>query len=184
MEIAAGTVYWITGLSGAGKTTLGQMVYETLRAKKPNVFRLDGDIARWAYNDVTDFSLAARRECAFRHARVCKMIADQGIDVVCCTISMFDDVRAWNRENFAQYMEIFLDVPMEVLIARNKKGMYSQASEGKMKNVMGIDQKLELPRQPDVHFINEGTEPLQEVARRLHEAIGAAAARKGIAWEG
>ena len=119
-NLTRGTVYWITGLSGAGKTTLGMLLYDMMRAKKPNVFRLDGDIARWAYNDVTDFSIEARRECAFRHARVCKMIADQGIDVICCTISLFHDVQAWNKENLARYVEIFLDVPMDILMQRNQ----------------------------------------------------------------
>ncbi len=182
-NLTRGTVYWITGLSGAGKTTLGMLLYNMMRAKKPNVFRLDGDIARWAYNDVTDFSIEARRECAFRHARVCKMIADQGIDVICCTISLFHDVQAWNKENLARYVEIFLDVPMNILVQRNQKGLYSQVKEGKTKNVMGVDQKLELPQAPDIHFINDGRLAPKEAAMKIYQEILSVEERKDIPWE-
>ena len=170
-QVTAGTVYWITGLSGAGKTTIGTLLYHIMREKKPNVFRLDGDIARWAYNDVTDFSIEARRDCAFRHARVSKMIADQGIDVICCTVSLFHDVQAWNRANFARYVEIFLDVPMDILERRNQKGMYAKAKAGQMKDVMGVDQKMELPLRPDVHFVNDGRLSPEEAVRQLYQEI-------------
>lgn len=182
-QVTAGTVYWITGLSGAGKTTMGTLLYHIMRAEKPNVFRLDGDIARWAYNDVTDFSLEARRACAFRHARVSKMIADQGIDVICCTVSLFHEVQAWNRENFARYVEIFLDVPMDILERRNQKGMYKKAKAGEMKNVMGVDQKMEFPLRPDIHFVNDGRWPPKEAARRLFREILAVEAKRSQPME-
>ena len=134
-QATVGTVYWITGLSGAGKTTMGTLLWQLMREEKPNVFRLDGDIARWAYNDVTDFSIEARRDCAFRHARVSKMIADQGIDVICCTVSLFHDVQEWNRDNFSRYVEIFLDVPMDILERRNQKGMYKIKKTQKKTNI-------------------------------------------------
>lgn len=182
-QVTAGTVYWITGLSGAGKTTMGTQLYQIMRREKPNVFRLDGDIARWAYNDVTDFSIEARRECAFRHARVSKMIADQGIDVICCTVSLFHEVQAWNRENFARYVEIFLDVPMEILARRNQKGMYSEAKAGRMKNVMGVDQKMEFPLRPDIHFVNDGRLPPEEAVQRLYQEILSVKANKSQPME-
>lgn len=167
MEKKIGRVYWITGLSGAGKTTIGTLLYERIRDFKPNVFRLDGDIGRWAYNDTTDYSYEARKDCAFRHARVCKMISDQGIDVVCCTISMFRDVRAWNRENIPGYVEIFLDVPMEVLMKRNQKDLYQKVTKGQEKNVAGLDLKVELPDNPDIVVCNDGSRSPQDVVDDL-----------------
>ena len=161
-----GTVYWLTGLSGAGKTTIGYLFYNKIYEQKKKIFRLDGDIARWPYNDVTDYSIEARRECAFRHARVCKMLADQGIDVICCTISMFKDVRKWNSENLENYVEIFLDAPMDILYQRNQKGLYEKG-----KDVMGVDQKMELPDKPDIYILNDGSETPENIAEILFAQI-------------
>ena len=165
-----GKVYWITGLSGAGKTTIGTRLFERLREEKPNVFRLDGDVGRWAYNDKVGYSREERLDGAYRNARVCKMIADQGIDVVCCTISMYDEVRAWNRENMENYREVYLEVPLEVLIKRDQKGLYTRVQKGSVKDVVGMDLKLEFPKHPDVRVMNDGTLTPDEVVAKILEA--------------
>lgn len=162
-----GTVYWITGLSGAGKTTIGTLLYENIRRDKPNVFRLDGDVGRWAYNDKVGYSREERLDGAYRNARVCKMIADQGIDVVCCTISMYDEVRTWNREHMENYKEIYLEVPLEVLIKRDQKGLYTSVQKGSMKDVVGMDLQLEFPKTPDVRIVNDGALTPEEVVARI-----------------
>ncbi len=165
-----GNVYWITGLSGAGKTTIGTCLFERLREAKPNVFRLDGDVGRWAYNDKVGYSREERLDGAYRNARVCKMIADQGIDVVCCTISMYDEVRAWNRENMENYKEVYLEVPIEVLIRRDQKGLYTSVQKGSVKDVVGMDLKLEFPKHPDVRIVNDGSLTPDEVVAKILEA--------------
>ena len=165
-----GKVYWITGLSGAGKTTIGTRLFERLREAKPNVFRLDGDVGRWAYNDKVGYSREERLDGAYRNARVCKMIADQGIDVVCCTISMYDEVRAWNRENMENYKEVYLEVPLEVLIKRDQKGHYTSVRKGAVKDGVGMDLKLEFPKHPDVRVTNDGTLTPDEVVAKILEA--------------
>ncbi|WP_029540993.1 adenylyl-sulfate kinase [Selenomonas sp. AB3002] len=152
-----GTVYWITGLSGAGKTTVGKILYERIRAKKPNVFFLDSDAGRIVFNDKCGYSREERLDGAYRNARVCKMIADQGIDVICSTISMFDEVRDWNRANIENYKEIYLEVPMEVLIKRDQKGLYTKVQNGECKDVAGMDMKLAFPKAPDIKVVNDGT---------------------------
>ena len=152
-----GNLYWITGLSGAGKTTIGKLLYEKIKENKPNIFFLDGDIARWAYNDKSGYAKEERKDAAYRNSRVCKIIVEQEIDVICCTVGMFDCVREWNRKNFSKYHEIFIDVPMEILIKRDKKGLYSGIKEGKAQDVVGVDLKLELPKNPDLKINNDGT---------------------------
>lgn len=152
-----GYVYWVTGLAGAGKTTIGRILYEKLRKKCVNVIFLDGDILRNVFQDMGGFSAADRRMYASAYGRLCKMLSDQGMNVVCCTVSMFDEVRRWNRDNISFYREIFLDVPLEVLKKRDQKGLYSRAVRGEVKDVVGVDLNLELPRYPDVRIENDGS---------------------------
>ena len=154
--MTTGTVYWITGLSGAGKTTLGNLLYERIRRLKPNVFMLDGDVGRWAYNDAIGYSKKEREEGAYRNGRVCKMISDQGIDVICCTVSMFEGVRDWNRKNIKYYKEIYLEVPIEILVLRDQKGLYTGVRSGKKCNVVGMDIEVELPQKPHLKIVNDG----------------------------
>ena len=116
-----GTVYFFTGLSGAGKTTIGGLFYQRLRARKENVILLDGDMIRPVFCEELGYSSTDRLKTAKRIFRVCKMLADQGIDVVCCSISLYEEVRSWNREHIEHYREIYIRVKRETLLARNQK---------------------------------------------------------------
>src|SRR5580698_2375933 len=96
---ATGRVYWITGLSGAGKTTVGQELWQRLRAAGRSAIFLDGDALREVIAEDLGHNTGSRRKSAMRNARLCKMLSSQGQDVVCPTISMFHEVQQWNREN-------------------------------------------------------------------------------------
>lgn len=162
-----GTVYFFTGLSGAGKTTIGSLFHQRLKAKKPNVVRLDGDLFRPVYLEDIGYSDDDRRKGAQRTFRVCKMLADQGIDVVVCTISMYEEVRRWNRENIDNYKEIYIRVTRETLLARNQKGLYSSG-----KNVVGVDLPFDEPQTPDVIIQNDGQETPLAIVQRLEREFG------------
>ena len=161
-EITPGTLYWFTGLSGAGKTTIGKLLYAKLRKEKDNVVLMDGDMLRSALKRY-DYSRAYREKRSYRDVEICKMITDQGIDIVWCGINMFDGVREWSRAHIPNYREIYLEVPMEVLFQRDTKGLYAGAREGRIKDVVGMDQKAELPKSPDVHYVNDGSVPPEQV---------------------
>ena len=165
-----GRVYWITGLSGAGKTTVGTSLYDHLRRQKDNVVFLDGDILREVFQN-TDYSYEARKTLGFQYARLCKLLSDQGMDIVICAIVMFDEIREWNRENFSDYMEIYLEVPMEELQRRNQKKLYSQAAAGEVRNVVGMDLELELPKNPDLTIRNYGDTSVKEALKRILEHL-------------
>src|SRR5271155_6202963 len=138
-ETSPGRVFWITGLSGAGKTTLGQELWTGLRAAGRPVIFLDGHLLRAAIAEDLGHSAVNRRRSAMRNARLCRLLAGQGFDVVCATISLFHEVQRWNRENIPGYREIYLRVPLDELRRRDSKGIYAGAERGDACDIVGID---------------------------------------------
>jgi glutamine kinase len=153
---ALGRVYWITGLSGAGKTTVGQELWRRLRAAGRSAVFLDGDALREVIAEDLGHSTDNRRKSAMRNARLCRMLSSQGQDVVCPTISMFHEVQRWNRQNIPGYREIYLQVPLEELQRRDAKGIYAAAHRGDLRDVVGLDVPAELPEAPDLTLDNFG----------------------------
>ncbi len=152
-----GKVYWITGLSGAGKTTIGRLFFENRKAENTATVFLDGDTLRRVFGDDLGYTEEDRRKCAMRYSRLCALLSSQGIDVVICTISMFHAVREWNREHIPGYCEIYIRVPMEVLRQRDQKGLYSGKTSEKEKDLVGVDIQFEEPVSPDIVLDNDGT---------------------------
>lgn len=105
-------VYWFTGLSGSGKTTIGKLFYKELTDMNCSVAFLDGDEMRWVFGNDLGYTLEERKKSAMRNARLCKLLSDQGLDIVCCTISMFDSVRDWNKKHIPGYVEIYVKASM------------------------------------------------------------------------
>jgi glutamine kinase len=166
-EVSPGRVFWITGLSGAGKTTLGQELRSRLRAAGRPVVFLDGDALRGVIAEDLGHSADNRRQSAMRNARLCRLLADQGADVVCATISLFHEVQRWNRENIPGYREIYLRVPMDELRSRDSKGLYARSECGDVQDVVGIDVLAEAPLAPDLVLDNYGTLDVATAVERL-----------------
>lgn len=162
-----GTVYWITGLSGAGKTTIGKLLYEKIRVEHANTVFLDGDVLRKVFGDDLGYSKEDRRKCAMRYSRLCAMLQEQGMNVICCTISMFDSVREWNREHICNYKEIYVKASMETLLVRDQKGLYSGVTEEKQKEVVGVHMEIEEPKNPDLVLYNDGQMTAEELVNKI-----------------
>ena len=158
----SGNVYWLTGLSGAGKTTIGRLWHEELRRSGVPAVFLDGDELRQVFGDDLGFTEADRRKSAMRNARLCALLSRQGLTVVCCTISMFDAVREWNRANIPGYFEVYVKAAMEPLRRRDQKGLYSGGTE-----VAGVHFSVEEPKTPDLILENDGQTTPAEQVRRL-----------------
>ena len=164
-----GTVYFFTGLAGAGKTTIGGLFYQRLKARKNDLVLLDGDqLRRLSFNKHSGYSTEERRAGAFYNFEMCKMLADQGIDVVLCSISMYSDARSWARENIENYREIYVKVSRDTLYRRDQKGLYSSG----MKNVVGVDLLCEEPEHSDFIVENDGQESPEEIVERLERTLG------------
>lgn len=166
-----GGVYWVTGLSGAGKTTLGRLLFERLKQDKRQAVYLDGDILREIFGNDLGYSQEDRRKSAMRNSRLCKALSDQGIDVTIATISMFHSCRDWNRANIPGYREIYIRVPWEVLRQRDQKGLYSGADKGEVAHVVGFDIPFEEPQNSDLIIDNDGSVSPEELADHIYQSV-------------
>jgi len=161
-----GTVYWVTGLSGAGK-----QLYYKIKSAHSNTLFLDGDELRKVLGIKSSFSPKERLSIAYKYSRLCKLIVNQNLNVVIATISMFHEIRDWNKKNLSKYREIYIKVPMEVLIQRDQKKIYSSAIKNQKKNVTGLDIKLEEPRKPDVLCINDGSKNIEQLSNDIFNEL-------------
>lgn len=150
-------VFWITGLSGAGKSSIARDLVAALRAQGRTVVLLDGDEIRAAIDDPSiGHDRESRLKQARRIARLAKLIENNGPVVVVATISFFHEIHEWNRKNFKNYFEIYVKVDLSVLQERNARGLYEKARQGTEKNIVGLDLLAEEPLHP--HLILENNE--------------------------
>lgn len=149
-------VIWITGLSGSGKTSLAQELAKLLRSLGEHLVILDGDELREIFtldaSDEKQFSRQTRLKLAMHYANLCKLISSQGVSVVIATISLFKEVHAWNRLNFPNYFEVYLNVPLEVLKDRDPKGIYRRFDLGQELGVVGLDIDFDIPNNPELEL--------------------------------
>lgn len=159
--MGSGRVYWITGLSNSGKTTIGTALYYELRKGRNNVIILDGDLMKEIASDTETVAYGNRDRMvrARRYSQIAKLLADQGIWVIVCAIAMYDEVRIWNRKNIKGYIEIFLDTPDEVLRKRDRKRLYRKETN------------VEFPKKPDAVFYNDGGEPVREIVGKILKLV-------------
>jgi adenylylsulfate kinase-like enzyme len=147
-------VIWIIGLSGTGKTTLATQVVERIRQSNGKVVLLDGDLIRTLFGNDVDHTIEGRRRNAERLSVLSKYLADQGIDVVAAVLSIFPEWQRWNRENIANYSEVYMKASMETLLRRDIKNLYAKAMRGEITNVVGVDIPFPEPENPDLVLDN------------------------------
>lgn len=166
---------WITGLSGAGKTTLASAVVSRLRADGRPVVQLDGDELRDVLgavaSNVQNHGREARLALAMKYSHLCRLIASQGITVVIATISLFRETHQWNRQNLPGYFEVYLRVPIDELRRRDPKGIYRRFDTGEQSNVAGLDIAFDEPLGAHLVFDFNPTRDLQMLADQLMFAL-------------
>ena len=141
-------IIWITGISGAGKTTLALEVLKKLRNKHKNVVSLDGDIVRDLFENNLNYDINSRITQIKRLQKLSLFLQSQNIIVVVSALYSSANLLRWNRKNFKSYFEIYLDASLDLVIKRDVKGLYKKFKEGKEKNIVGID----IPWNPPLNF--------------------------------
>ncbi len=145
------TCYWITGLSGSGKTTQSKNLKKYLTDNNQPAVLLDGDILR-TIMDSKAYNYHERLRLGYQYSKLCSTIVSQNISVVIAVIGLFHELHSWNRKNIKSYIEIFLDTPIEELIKRDPKKLYKKASNKKLQNLVGVDIVPEFPKSPDIYI--------------------------------
>ena len=172
-------VLWFTGLSGSGKSTIANLVEKALHERGIRTMMLDGDNIRHGLNRDLGFTEADRVENIRRVGEVAKLFVDAGQVVLSCFISPFRAERDMIREllGAGEFIEIFIDVPLEDCIRRDPKGLYAKALAGGIKNFTGIDSPYEAPQAPDIRVAGADETP-ETAAMRIVDWFLADQARK------
>ncbi|MHB8918288.1 MAG: adenylyl-sulfate kinase [Desulfocucumaceae bacterium] len=145
-----GFTIWFTGLSGAGKTTLGKMLFNELEKRGLKAEFMDGDLVRRDLCRDLGFSVEDRIKNIERVVYVAKLLNRHGISVVSSFITPYRGMRNLCRENIERFAELYVSCPLEVLIERDTKGLYRRALAGEIKNFTGLDDPFEEPENPDL----------------------------------
>jgi adenylyl-sulfate kinase len=169
-----GFTLWLTGLSGAGKSTLARLLEARLRALGAKVEVLDGDVVRTHLSKGLGFSKEDRDENIRRIGFVCELLSRNGVIAIAAAISPYRDARAQVRARIADFVEVYLECPLEVLVERDAKGLYKRALAGEIAHFSGVSDPYEPPLQPELTICTATEAPEESVERiwaRL-EALG------------
>ena len=142
--------FWITGLSGSGKTSLGEEIRKEISKKYGTTICISGDDLREIFN-YKNYSKKSRLDLALRYTNFCKMITDQNINIIFSTVSMFHKVRERNKRNIKNYIEIYIKSNIQTLIRKKNKNFY----KGFHKNIVGKNIKAEFPKNPSIILEND-----------------------------
>lgn len=165
-------IVWFTGLSGSGKSTVANLIEKRITAEGKHTYVLDGDNVRHGLNKDLGFTEDDRVENIRRVAEVAKLMADAGLIVLVSFISPFRNERRMAREiaGDIEFMEVYVDTPLEVCEARDPKGLYARARKGEIKNFTGIDSPFEPPERADLVLPGAEAEP-EELADQLYHRL-------------
>jgi len=161
-----GFTIWLTGLSGAGKSTIAQGISKELRARGMKVEVLDGDVIRKNLSKGLGFSKEDRDTNVLRVGWVAEVLSRNGVAVVCALISPYRETRKKVRERIPNFVEVFVNAPLEEVIRRDPKGLYKKALAGEIQNFTGISDPYEPPENPEV-VCNTAEETAEESVQKV-----------------
>lgn len=160
-----GFTVWFTGLSGAGKSTVGRLVYEELKARSIPVEMLDGDEVRTNLSKGLGFSREDRDTNILRIGYVAKLLSRNGVAVIAAAISPYRSTRAAVRREIANFVEVYVRCPLAVCVARDVKGLYKRALDGEISNFTGVSDPYEEPLEPELILETHLETPTESAAK-------------------
>ena len=150
-------IIWITGISGTGKTTLGEALFKKFKKRNNSTIYLDGDQIRKIFNNDLNYSLKDRNLNAQRLTKIVKYLSEQKKNVIISANLTSSKYRAWCRRNLKNYCEIYISADLESLVKRDYKKLYRNSLNGKIKNVVGVDLKFYPPKSSDIFLKNNSS---------------------------
>ena len=167
-----GTTLWMTGLSGAGKTTNANLLAEKLIRRGEKVEILDGDIVRTNLSKGLGFSKEDRETNLMRIGFVCRLLSRNGVIAIAAAISPYDYIRKNLRKEDENFIEVYVNAPLEICIERDVKGLYKKALAGEIRQFTGIDDPYEAPEDAEIEVHTDKETPEESVdfvIRRMEE---------------
>lgn len=168
--MANGLTVWLTGLSGAGKTTLAERLLPELESRGHRVETLDGDVVRTHLSKGLGFSREDRDENIRRIAWVAALGTRHGATMIVSAISPYEETRAAARERIGDFVEVYVKCSLERLIERDTKGLYKRALAGEIKNFTGVSDPYEEPRDPEI-VVETDTESVETSVKKILEGL-------------
>jgi adenylyl-sulfate kinase len=165
-----GFTLWFTGLSGAGKSTISAIIEKRLRDAGARVEVLDGDVVRTNLSKGLGFSKEDRDENIRRIGFVCELLSRNGVIAIAAAISPYRAVREEIRARIGNFIEVFVDCPLEVLATRDVKGLYRKAMAGEIGQFTGVSDPYEAPANPEVR-VDSSTETPEQSADKIWSAL-------------
>ncbi len=165
-----GCTVWFTGLSGAGKSTVSTLLHRRLCAAGAKVELLDGDVVRTHLSKGLGFSREDRDENIRRIGFVCELLSRNGVIAIAAAISPYREVREGVRARIPNFVEVFMECPMDVLIERDVKGLYKKALAGEIEHFTGVSDPYEPPESPEL-ILNSAQESPEQSVDRVWRAL-------------
>ena len=158
-----GIVFWITGLSGSGKTRIGKEIKNKIKKKYGPTILFSGDDIRRIFS-LYKYSYKDRLKIVSQYSKLCRNIANQNINVIFCVVGLMKPIQDWNKKNIKNYIEIFIKTPLNVVQKKSNKRIYKQKY---IQDVVGLDIKPYYPKNPHIIIKNNFTKTIDKVSKEL-----------------
>ena len=161
-----GYLFWITGLSGSGKTSIAKNIKKEIENYYGPTVVISGDNIRKIFK-LKGYTRKERAEIAMKYCKLSKFLTSQNINVIFASISLISKIRKWNKKNIKKYVEIYIKADLKKIIKKGKKKLYFR----KLKNMIGFDIKPELPKNPDIIINNNLKKDVKVLSKELIKKI-------------
>ena len=162
-----GILFWITGLSGSGKTTFGKAIYKDIQKLYGPTLMISGDNIRKIFY-LKGHTKEDRLKILKSYCRFAKFITNQNINLIFAVVGMFNEPRKWNRKNISNYIEIYIKSNLKEIIKLKKKRIYHKKN---IQNIVGVDIKPEFPKKPNITIVNSFDKPKTKIAFQIIKKI-------------